>query len=211
MNRSELRSTIRETLPDHSIWSDTMLNTWIGSAIRSYSVYFPLQTSSEIACSTGIRTYSLLGLDGLRGVLRVAYPAGENARWLLRWSEQAVSKGLPVYALRGEPPHTLLLGPEVKDGESVEILYLADYPLPSNDQVDLGLPEVAVELVSLYVLWQSARRLEMQAASEPLGNTYPEAVAWQTSRNLQQAYHNLIESLLSRQAPGGYSGPWKDE
>jgi hypothetical protein len=80
-----LRATVRRDLHDESAsrWTDAVLDRHILRAVAEYQQVWPLEATTDLTLSEGVRVYDLSGLSGLLWVERVWYPyaADEPPGW----------------------------------------------------------------------------------------------------------------------------------
>ena len=208
--RAQFRAVLRETMSVRSHWPDTLLNIWIGDAIRDYSNYFSRQLEAILDCVAGQREYSLVTLLGIQGVLMVEYPVGEDPpRYLARRPETGGFAGLPVYDLRGEPPHALVIGEEPDADDDIGLVYTADHAVPANDTDALTMPDRHLEALKLFVIWQAVRELELNEATDPDTTNMLLSMLGLNSVRAERMYRSRLDDFRQKvAAPGGYAGPW---
>jgi hypothetical protein len=207
--RAELRAAIREDFSDRGAWPDATLNSWITAAIRDYNTYFQHVSSAAINCVASTRSYSLVTLNGIHGVLQVEYPTGETPpRFLDRRPETGNFYGLPVYDLRGDPPATLVIGELPEDGQTIAVVYTLDYATVSDDTSALGLPDRHLDGLVAFARWQAIQELEMSTAIDPDTKNLLLAELGVSVARAEQLYRAKMRGYQRAEAPGGYAGPW---
>ncbi|MBE0410671.1 MAG: hypothetical protein IBX69_13155 [Anaerolineales bacterium] len=206
--RAEMRAIARETLADTVIWPDKSINAWIADGIRDYSNYFKRQTTSTIVCTANVREYSLASLP-ITDLLRVEFPKYlEPPRYLMFKPETSNIIDLPVYDVRGDPPITLVIGELPVTGDEIEITYSADHLIPENDDATLTVPDIHLEIIRLFVIWQAIKRVEIAETADPdrlsmiLGQLGINAV------RAERVYRYKLEEYRKKMAASGRAGPW---
>jgi hypothetical protein len=209
--RSELRKYIREVLYDNIQWPESSLNNWINDAIRDFSNYFSRAVATDINCVADQYIYSFSSYDGLREVLGVEYPKGENPpRWLSRLSEKSPNfRDGPYYDLvGGAPPGAMELGEAPKTGEQITLDYLADHTIPSTDMSSITVEERHWQALYLFVQWQAIRELEMDEARQPDDSNIVLSMLGLNSGRAERLYRSKLREYKSTEADGGAAGPW---
>ena len=170
--RAGLRSVIRERLADETQWPDATLNQWINDAIADYSVYFPSrETTASIDCVADQIEYSLSSYTGIKAMIRVEYPGGEDPYELLAYRGETDPRGFygcsGFYYVRGDPPLTLVLAEKPSSGETIEITYRAAHSYLSADDDVLTVCDEHLEGLVLFVWWKAAQELLAAEAKDP--------------------------------------------
>ena len=174
--RADIRTRTRDELNDNGsvkLWSDALLNRWIGEAIREWSRVAPRDGAWQTTSTANDPSYALPG-DVLE-VVRVEHPPGIfRARGGLRDGDTAPTADLSALgSWSGLRPAQLTWeqwGGEVvlipapdASGEAIEVRYKGAYAVPSDDVSAL---EVAAADEDALVLYVCARALQWVALDE---------------------------------------------
>ena len=211
LSRLELRKVIREILSDNVSWPDSSINAWINEALRDFSNYFPRITSQDINCTQDDRTYSLYECEGLREVLSVEFPQGDDPpRFVSRLSEKSPNFiGGPYYDLPFiATPGTIVLGEYPNTGDQIGVLFAGDHPLPTSDFISITVKERHWGALVLYVQWQAIRELEMDEAREPDDSNIVLSMLGLNSGRAERLYRSKLREYKATEAGGGPAGPW---
>jgi hypothetical protein len=183
--RTQLRRMLADTASSGYTWSDDLLNDFLARAMATLAVDLPLERRMTVSLVSGQAEYPLPA-DFLAGLAVVAdgemmppAPRGEYGWW---WRDDK-----------------LLIQPPPRYAREVELQYIAERLLPSDDaaQVDLsGAEELLVvtrAAAEAYLWWedQAARR----------GVTVPSR-----SSQLLEEYRRLLQGR--RQAASRRVGGW---
>ncbi len=224
-NREELRTMIRLRLGDMAetpILTDEQVNQWINDSIREYSIHFPRQTELRIPCLALVREYGLEGktdesgveAKGVRQVLRVEYPLGEDPPQILLRRSELDGRGFQeenVYDVRANPPLTLVLGPLPKGTETLGVHISCDYPALSLDTDIPTLPDRRLELI---VLFTRLLALQELAATEAIDPSPTGVILTGLSTMLARAredYESQLAEYQKSDSPGGVITRWGSE
>lgn len=209
--RLDLRNLIRQILTDPVVWPDATINLWIKQAIRDYSNYFPQLVSTTINCVADQRVYSLTSYTGIREVIEVEYPDGEDPpRYLYRLGEKhpRFIDGQYYDVRISDVPLVLVLGEEPASGEQIAFTYQADHTIPTQDSDTLTMPDRHLEALVLFCQWIAIRELEMNEAAEPDDSNIVLSMLGLNSGRADRLYRAKIREYQETESPGGLSGPW---
>jgi hypothetical protein len=174
--RAEIRTRTRDELNDDAsvkVWSDGLLNRWIGEAVREWSRVVP-RDRTWLTTSTANDPSYPLPADVLE-VVRVEHPPGVfRTRSGLRDGDVSPSadlSGLGIWS--GLKPAqmnweqwggevVLIPAPDVT-GETIEVRYKGAYTVPADDVTAL---EVAASDEEALVLYACGRALQWIALDE---------------------------------------------
>ena len=174
--RADIRARVRDELNDNGsvkLWSDALLNRWIGEGLREWSRVAPRDRTWQTTSVANDPTYALPS-DVLE-VVRVEHPAGLfRTRGGLRDGDVAPTTDLSVLGgWSGLRPAQLTWeqwGEEVvlipapdATGETIEVRYKGAYSVPSDDATTL---EVAAEDEEALVFYACGRALQWIAVDE---------------------------------------------
>jgi len=210
-NRRDFRQYIREILDDNVQWPDATVNAWIDDAIRDFSNYFSRAVAVDINCVADQHVYSFSSYDGLREVLGVEYPKGQDPpRWISRLSEQSPSfRDGPYYDLVGGiPPGAMELGEAPKTGDQITMDYQADHTIPTTDMSSITVEERHWQALYLFVQWQAIRELEMAEARDTDESNIVLSMLGLNSGRAERLYRSKIREYKATEASGGAVGPW---
>jgi len=171
--RADIRTRARDELNDNGVakvWSDGLLNRWIGEAIREWSRVVPRDRTWQTTSAANDPTY-VLPSDVLE-VVRVEHPPGVfRVRGGLRDGDVSSSADLGEWT--GLRPAQLLWeqwGGEVvlipapdASGQAIEVRYKGAYTAPSDD---LTVLDVAAADEDALLLYACARALQWIALDE---------------------------------------------
>src|SRR3954453_18686265 len=162
--RADIRTRTRDELNDNGtvkIWSDTLLDRWIGEAIREWSRVVPRDRTWQTTSTANDPSY-VLPSDVLEGV-RVGHPPGMlRVRGGLRDGDVSPTAELggwtglrPAQLLweQGGSEVVLIPAPDAT-GQAIEVRYKGAYVVPSDDVSAL---EVAAEDEESLVQYACAR------------------------------------------------------
>ena len=174
--RADIRTRARDELNDTGavkVWSDALLNRWIGDALREWSRVVPRDRTWQTASTANDPTY-VLPSDVLE-VVRVEHPPGifrtrgglrdgdvsptADASALGSWS------GLNPAQLMWEQwgGEVVLIPAPDAAGEPIEVRYKGAYTVPADDVTSL---DVAASDEDALVLYGCARALQWIAVDE---------------------------------------------
>lgn len=223
VNRQELRTMIRLRLGDVAetpVLTDAQLNQWINDSIREYSNHFPRLAEVHIACSAGVREYSLNGrmdesgvaVSGADAVLRVEYPLGEKPpRILLRRSEMdSRFIGKNCYNLRNDLPVTLVLGSVPKGMEVLSVWITCAHSLLAQDADEISLPEHHLELIILFTRLLALQELAMGEAVDPSPTGVILTGLNSMAARAKQDYETTLAVYINCSSPGGSISKWEN-
>lgn len=153
--RGELKARVRSELNDAGaarLWSDSLIEGWIGEAIRAYGRSLPREAVTTLASVAGQADYALpadtlavLRVEHPEGIVRVGRPgaAGEDLAATLGWPAYDVYAG--TLTLRPAPG---------RSDEAIRVRYQASYPEPAADGDLLATPPAHDDLL----VWQACFR-----------------------------------------------------
>jgi hypothetical protein len=220
----ELRATVREILPDVTMWPDASINAWIQEAIRDFSGYFPLERSGLLDLAAEQRVYEVseiyyggspgeedaLYATDVVGVVQVEYPYGEDPpRFLSRKQESAGIVGEAVFDVRGNPPGELVLGEKPADGEQARVVYTCGHVIPDDDGDTITVPSNRQEAIIEFVRWQAIREAEMNETMAPDTKNLLLSMIGLNSGRAERIYRAKIKDYQSQEAAGGYVAGWR--
>src|SRR3954451_6637548 len=188
--RAEIRARVRDELNDNGgvkLWSDGLLNRWIGEAIKDWSQVAPRDRVWQTTSTANDATY-VLPSDVLE-VVRVEHPPGMfRVRGGLHDGD--VSPTVALSDWTGTPPAGLAWeqwGGEVvlvpapgASGETIEVRYKGAYTVPSDDVTALDVATLDEEALVLYACERALQwigldeakrqRFERQRGVDPLAS-----------------------------------------
>jgi hypothetical protein len=207
----ELRATLREILPDATVWPDSSVNAWIQEAIRDFSGYFPRETSGLLSLEADERVYALSGLaDGIFAVIQVEYPyGGDPPRFLARMQESAGIVGKAAFDVRGSPPSELVLGEKPAAGEQARVVYTCGHEKPEDDTDVITVPDNRLEAIIEFTRWQAIREAEMNETMDPDTKNLVLSMVGLNSGRAERIYRAKIRDYQGQEAAGGYVAGWR--
>ena len=174
--RADIRTRARDELNDNAatkLWSDALLNRWIGEAIREWSRVVPRDRTWQTTSTANDPSY-VLPSDVLE-VVRVEHPPGlMRVRGGLRDGDVAPTADLSALSgWTGLRPAQLtweqwagevvLIPAPGATGEAIEVRYKGAYAVPSDDVTALEVATADEDALMLYVC---ARALQWVALDE---------------------------------------------
>jgi hypothetical protein len=174
--RADIRTRARDELNDNAatkLWSDGLLNRWIGEAIREWSRVAPRDETWQTTSAANNPTY-VLPADVLE-VVRVEHPPGHfRVRGGLRDGDAAPTADLSLLGgWTGLRPTQLtweqwngelvLIPAPGAAGETIEVRYKGAYTSPADDVTTLDVATADEDALVLYVC---ARALQWVALDE---------------------------------------------
>ena len=198
--RADIRTRARDELNDNGsvkLWSDSLLNKWIGEAIREWSRVVPRDRTWQTTSTANDPSY-VLPSDVLE-VVRVEHPPGMlRVRGGLRDGDTAPTADLSGWT--GLKPSQLtweqwagevvLIPAPGATGEAIEVRYRGSYAVPSDDVTALEVATADEDALMLYVC---ARALQWVALDEAKRQRFerqrgadPAASRQQYDRDFQQ-------------------------
>jgi hypothetical protein len=174
--RAEIRTRTRDELNDNGVaklWSDALLNRWIGEAIREWSRVVPRDRTWQTTSTANDPSYTLPS-DVLE-VVRVEHPPGVfRTRGGLRDGDVSPAAGpSDLGSWSGLRPAQLtweqwagevvLIPAPGASGEAIEVRYKGAYSVPTDDVTPL---EVATSDEEALVLYACGRALQWVALDE---------------------------------------------
>lgn len=174
--RADIRGRARDELNDNAVtrlWSDALLNRWIGEAIRDWSRRAPRDATWQTTATANDPSYALPG-DTLE-VVRVEHPPGLfRVRGGLRDGDTAPTADLSMLgSWTGLKPAQLtweqwngelvLIPAPGATGDVIEVRYKGAYVVPSDDATVLDVVEADEDALVDYVC---ARALHWVALDE---------------------------------------------
>jgi hypothetical protein len=177
--RADIRTRVRDELNDNGsakVWSDGLLNRWIGEAIREWSRVVPRDRTWQTTSTANDPSYPLPS-DVLE-VVRVEHPPGMfRTRGGLRDGDVSPTADLGNW--QGLRPAQLLWeqwGGEVvlvpapgASGEAIEVRYKGAYSVPADDVTALDVASADEEAL---VLYGCSRALQWIATDEAKRQRY---------------------------------------
>jgi len=203
--RADIRTRARDELNDTGavkVWSDALLNRWIGEAIREWSRAAPRDRTWQTTSTANDPSYLLPG-DVLE-VVRVEHPPGffrtrgglrdgdisptADASALGSWS------GLRPAELTWEQwgGEVVLIPAPDGTGEAIEVRYKGAYAVPADDVTAL---DVATSEEDALVLYACGRALQWIALDEAKRQRFERQRGADPSA-MQQAYQRRFEALV---------------
>ncbi len=165
---------IRERLADVTQWPDATLLKWINQAIASYSGYFSRWVTATITAVAAQRTYSLSSYTGIRQIISVEWPSGQNPPEYLAWRSEFEGGfwGGKFYDVRGsDPPAMLVIGTAPALGQNIGIEYGVDHSALSVIGDTLTVPDRHLDGLVLFVWWKASQELLACEAKDPQTTT----------------------------------------
>jgi hypothetical protein len=174
--RGDIRSRARDELNDTGsvkVWSDALLDRWIGEAIREWSRQAPRDVTWQTTSTANVPSYAL-PFDVLE-VVRVEHPPGLfRVRGGLRDGDVAATAdlggtggwlGLRPAQLSWEQwgGEVVLVPAPDASGETIEVRYKGAYSVPADDVTAL---DVAAADEEALVLYACGRALQWTALDE---------------------------------------------
>ena len=203
--RADIRTRARDELNDAGavkVWSDALLNRWIGEAIREWSRAVPRDRTWQTTSTANDPSYLLPG-DVLE-VVRVEHPPGFfRTRGGLRDGDVSPTAGASALgSWSGLRPAeltweqwggevVLIPAPDVA-AEAIEVRYKGAYTVPSDDLISL---EVAADDEEALVLYACARALQWIALDEAKRQRFERQRGADPSA-VRQAYERRFEALV---------------
>jgi hypothetical protein len=213
--RELCRRRLADTI-DTVFWSDEKINQWINDAIADYSNYFPYEQIYQVTLTAGTHEYSLSSLVRPRSILAVEYPINQDPLEYLTFRDIHDQRGFfegDYYFVIGVPPTAIILGPgSWATGAKAELTYLSDHSYPDDDADVITVPDLHLELITLFVVACAMQDVESRASQNPSSTSwYIGNVAANVSKAMSE-YRNKVEEYrktwqLGSQVKGwGYEG-----
>lgn len=211
--RAEIRARARDELNDNGtakLWSDGLLNRWIGEAVRAWSRAVPRDRTWQTTATASVAGYALPS-DVLE-VVRVEHPPGVfRVRGGLHDGDVAPEADLGSWAAgprsltwevwNGE---VVLIPAPGASGEPIEVRYKGGYSVPTDDVTPL---DVAAEDEEALVLYVCGRALQWVALDEAKRQRFerqrgadPAALRQEYERELQRLTRARRSRLRPRRA-----------
>jgi hypothetical protein len=171
--RADIRTRTRDELNDNGavkLWSDALLNRWIGEGVREWSRAVPRDGTWATTSVANTPGYALPA--DVQEVVRVEHPAGVfRTRGGLRDGDVSPTADLGNWqGLRPAQMTWERWGGEVvlipapgASGEAITVRYKGEYSVPGDDVTALDVPPLDEEGLVLYVC---ARALQWIAQDE---------------------------------------------
>ncbi|MGE3273372.1 MAG: hypothetical protein AB7P40_31855 [Chloroflexota bacterium] len=209
--RADIRTRARDELNDNGatkLWSDVLLNRWIGEAIREWGRVAPRDGTWQTTSTASDPGYALP--SDVQEVVRVEHPPGvfrvrgglrdgdttptADLSTLGRWS------GLRPAQLTWEQwgGEVVLIPAPDATGEAIEVRYKGTYTVPADDVTAL---DVATADEDALVLYACARALQWVALDEAKRLRFERQRGADPSASYQ-AYDREFQQLV-RQRRGG--------
>jgi hypothetical protein len=206
--RADIRTRVRDELNDNGgvkLWADTLLNRWIGEALKEWSRVVPRDRAWQTTSTANTPSYTLPS-DVLE-VVRVEHPPGMfRVRGGPHDGDIGPSADMGVWP-RARPldlsweqwgGQVFLIPAPGKTGESIEVRYKGTYSVPSDDVTALDVEGTDEEALVLYACERALQwigldeakrqRFERQRGADPLA--------------AQQAYERDFMALARRRRGG---------
>jgi len=186
--RAEVRGRIRDELNDNGavkLWSDALLNRWIGEATKEWSRMVPRDGVWQTTSVANTPSYTLP--SDVLDVVRVEHPPGVfRVRGGLHDGDVAPAVDLSVWPetrpleLSWEQwgGQVFLIPAPGKTGEAIEVRYKGAYSVPSDDVTALDVEAQDEEALVLYACARALQwigqdeakrqRFERQRGADPL-------------------------------------------
>ena len=213
---AELTTRVQTALADASAetWAAATIQSWIEEAIREYSIHFPRQRETTIACSDDVRQYDLPA--DFQDVVSAEYPDGEDPPEYLR----RLSHHHPSYwqssgyydVFEPADPTDLAqiwISEKPSAGQDIALIYLADHDYDLDPADSLTVPDTHHHLLIQYVVWSAMRERMAAETANPQADTL---ILSQLASDANRAFRTYIEALnkaRNAQAPGSYSTTWR--
>lgn len=172
--RAEIRARARDELNDNGgvkIWSDGLLNRWIGEALREWSRVVPRDRTWQTTSTANAPSYPLPS-DVLE-VVRVEHPPGVfRARGGLRDGDIAPAadptswtgpRAMPLTWEQWGGEVVLIPAPDAS-GEPIEVRYKGAYSVPADDVTTLDVAGEDEEALVLYVCGRALQWIVLDEA-----------------------------------------------
>jgi len=209
--RADIRTRTRDELNDNAtvkLWSDALLNRWIGEAIREWSRVAPCDGTWATTSVANTPGYALPA-DVLE-VVRVEHPVGVfRTRGGLHDGDVSSLADLGAWAgLQPAQPTWEQWGGEVvlipapgASGEAISVRYKGAYAVPSDDVTVL---DVAAQDEEALVLYACARALQWVALDEAKRQRFARERGADPAVS-RQGYERAFRAL-ARERRGGVRG-----
>jgi hypothetical protein len=191
-----LRTAIRQELNDAGgtqLWTDSLIDEWIGEAIRQYGRSLPKEATAELTTVASQAAYDLPA-DADR-VLRVTYPEG------VVWSPDLGSRGACGTYRVFAGQLTLEPAPSTSD-ESIAVEYLARYAEPAADGDTLATPAADDDILLRLVVGRALRWITLDEAKRQRFEQQRGASASGTAALYEQEAEELIRQRKRRLRSG---------
>src|SRR5438067_4955611 len=159
--RADIRTRIRDELNDNGgvkLWSDALLNRWIGEATKEWSRVVPRDRAWQTTATANTPSYALPS-DVLE-VVRVEHPPGVfrvlgglHDGDIAPTVDLSVWPGVRPLALSWEQwgGQLFLIPAPGTTGEAIEVRYKGAYSVPADDVTALDVEAADEEALVLYV------------------------------------------------------------
>jgi hypothetical protein len=203
--RADIRTRTRDELNDNgavTVWSDTLLNRWIGEAIREWSRVVPRDRTWQTTSTANDPSY-VLPSDVLE-VVRVEHPPGVfRTRGGLRDGDVSPTaelsslgnwSGLRPAQMTWEQwgGEVVLIPAPDATGEAIEVRYKGAYTVPADDAAVLDVGSSDEEALVLYAC---GRALQWIATDEAKRQRFERQRGADASVT-RQAYDRDFQSLV---------------
>jgi hypothetical protein len=198
--RGAWRARVRAELGDEAtpyLWSDGLLDGWLGEALAEYERAVPREAAAELASVAGEGRYALPG--DVLAVVRVEHPAGVE-----RVRARAGEGGAGTYDVWGGQ---LVLAPAPgQTGEPIRLRYLGRRAAPRTDAEALPVAVGEEERLVLYVcaralVWISTQEGKRQAFERTRGADALALAGWYEARYREALRARAGATLTTRAAP----------
>jgi len=198
---AELRATVRTSIPNLTVWPDTLLDVWIKAGIGHYSERFPRLWMNSITAVADTQSYDLPA--NATSIETVEFPAGEDpASYLLAVNrvDSRMLIGDDVYAITGTDDGEtavqngrLTIAPVVAGGETLTIGYRAPHPAPVNDESVITVPDQHMGILVQYCSWSAYQAQLAAEVAEPYRNMN---LVGQLTKAVESAW-SILDDLMA--------------
>jgi hypothetical protein len=213
--RADIRTRTRDELNDDAsvkVWSDGLLNRWIGEAVRDWSRVVPRDRTWQTTSTANDPSYPLPA-DVLE-VVRVEHPPGVfRTRSGLRDGDVSPSadlSGLGIWS--GLKPAqlnweqwagevVLIPAPDVT-GETIEVRYKGAYTEPTDDVTALEIAASDEEALVLYACGRALQWIALDEAKRQRFERQRGASASEAASLYEREAHELIQQRKRRVRTG---------
>jgi len=215
--RLDLRDLCRRRLSDTTgtvYWSDEKVNQWINDAIADYSNHFPYETGYELSLTAAVHKYALTSLVKPRSILAVEYPVSQDPLKYLTWRDINDSRGFfdgDYYYVVGVPPTHIILGPgSWATAAKAQITYLADHVYPADDATVTTVPDLHLELITLFVVTCAMQDVLSVQSQNPAQNSFTIGTLALNMNRASREYMTKMEEYKATWQEGSKVRKWDD-
>ncbi len=212
--RAEIRARVRDELNDNGatkLWSDALLNRWIGEAIREWSRAVPRDRTWQTASTANEPSYPLP--SDLLELVRVEHPPGVfRIRGGLRDGDISPTVDMSTLGTwRGLQPaqvtweqwdgDLVLIPAPGATGEAIEVRYKGAHTVPTDDVTALDVATTDEDALVVYACGRALQWIALDEAKRQRFERQRGADPAATRQEYERSFQTLVRQRRSGVRP----------